>query len=168
MANRLTSPGLLFCLLLLAGCGGGDAGRPPAPQEKRSELAPTAGEADGAGVRLALLQPSGEMLMAAREGVLHVEGPCLYVIGTDSSRSRTLPLFHIADIRWDPSARVLKVGNAAFSPGERIVLTGGETANAEALPWVQRPDPACETSNLFIAGMIEPASAMPHAKTRRR
>ncbi len=97
------------------------------------------------------------MLLAALEGVLHVEGRCLYVVGADRRRSRTLPAFHIDDISWDAAARALRVRGQAFAPGDRVLLTGGEAPGSAALRWVRRPHPSCDSSNLFIAGAIDPA-----------
>jgi hypothetical protein len=101
------------------------------------------------------------MLMAALEGHLHAEGPCLYIVGNDKAKSRTLPAFHIAAIRWDQDTRTLRVRDSVFALGQRVVLTGGEAANLSGLPWVQRPDPSCDSSDLFMTGWIEPAPAQP-------
>lgn len=112
-------------------------------------------------MRLALLQPSGDTLMAALEGVLHAEGRCLYIVGDDPERNRTLPAFHIAGMRWDEASRTLRVRDKSFALGERVVLGGGHVPNHPALDWVQRPDPSCDASHLFMAGTIDPAKAPP-------
>lgn len=97
------------------------------------------------------------MFLAALEGFLHAEGPCLYIVGTDKTRSRTLPAFHMADVRWDPATETLRVGSTAYSNGQRVVLGGGHPTVRDGLEWVQRPDPSCDASDLFVAGSIEAA-----------
>lgn len=101
------------------------------------------------------------MLMAALEGVLHAEGRCLYIVGADKARSRTLPAFHIAGISWDEASRTLRVREKRFALGQRVVLGGGEAVNPAALDWVQRPDPSCDSSDLFMTGRIDPAKGQP-------
>jgi hypothetical protein len=149
MARPFRLSTLFLILLPTAGCD--------RPQE--STLRPEA--ASPTGVRLALLQPSGDMLMAALEGVLHAEGPCLYIVGDDKARSRTLPAFHIAGISWDEATRTLRAHGKTFALGQRVVLGGGETPNPAALAWVQRPDPSCDSSDLFMTGSIDAAKAGP-------
>jgi hypothetical protein len=97
------------------------------------------------------------MDMAALEGFLHSEGPCLYIVGNDKTKNRTLPAFSLSGVRWDETTQTLRVGDAAFAQGQRVVLGGGEPANPAALNWVQRPDPACDASDLFVVGTIDPA-----------
>ncbi len=141
---------LVLALLPVAGCDRAQEQAVPRPEA----ASPT-------GVRLALLRPSGDTLMAALEGVLHAEGSCLYVVGDDRARSRTLPAFHIAGMSWDEPTRTLRVRGKTFALGERVVLGGGEAANPAALDWAQRPDPSCDSSDLFMTGTIEPAKARP-------
>lgn len=150
MAKRCFLPALPLSLLLAAAC--------ERPQE---ESAPTPEAPPPTGVSLALLRPSNDMLLAALEGVLQVEGRCLYIAGDDHRRSRTLPAFHIADISWDEPTRTLRVRGKTFALGQRVVLGGGEPANPATLDWVQRPDPSCDSSDLFMAGTIDPAKAEP-------
>lgn len=97
------------------------------------------------------------MDMAALEGFLHAEGPCLYIVGTDERPIRTLPAFHVPDIRWDPGTQTLRVGRRVYSNGQRVVLGGGYPPAPERLEWVQRPDPSCDASDLFVTGSIEAA-----------
>ncbi len=148
MAKRYRLPTLVLALLPVAACD--------RPQE---QTGPRAEAASQTGVRLALLRPSGDTLMAALEGVLHAEGRCLYVVGDDKARSRTLPAFHIAGMSWDEPTRTLRARGKAFALGERVVLGGGEAANPAALDWIQRPDPSCDSSDLFMTGTIEHAKA---------
>ncbi|HEX8481386.1 MAG TPA: hypothetical protein VF650_05755 [Allosphingosinicella sp.] len=151
MARPTRLPTSSLILLLAASCDRADESTPgpgaPAPSQ--------------AGVRLALLRPSDDMLMAALEGVLHAEGRCLYIVGDDKARSRTLPAFHIAEISWDEPTRTLRARGKTFALGERVVLGGGETPNPAALAWVQPPDPSCDSSDLFMTGTIDPAKAGP-------
>jgi hypothetical protein len=113
------------------------------------------------GVRLALLQPGADTDLAALEGSLHAEGRCLYVVGNDTTRNRTLPAFAVEGVRWDSGTKTLRVRDLVFAQGQRIVLGGGEPANAGALAWVQRPDPSCDASDLFVVGTIDPAKGSP-------
>lgn len=150
MTKRYCLPALLLALMPAAACDRPEEGSPSEPEA-----------ASSTGVKLALLQPSDDMLMAALEGVLHAEGRCLYVVGDDKPRSRTLPAFHIAGISWDEPSRTLRVRGKTFALGERVVLGGGETPDPAALDWVQRPDPSCDSSDLFMTGTIDPAKAEP-------
>jgi len=111
-------------------------------------------------VRLALLPPGGDTDMAGLEGVLRPDGPCLYVIRNDPPGSRTLPAFALSDVRWDAETETLRAGGTVIAKGQRILLTGGEPHNPAALQWIQRPDPSCDASDLFVAGMIAPAKAL--------
>jgi hypothetical protein len=150
-----------FCLSILsliflptAACDRPDESTPS--PEAASKAGPNG---PGTGVRLALLPPSGDTLMAALEGILHVEGRCLYIVGSDRKRNRTLPAFHIAGMSWDEPTRTLRVRDKRFAPGQRVVLGGGQVSNPAALDWVQRPDPSCDSSDLFMTGTIDPARA---------
>jgi hypothetical protein len=143
MTKRYSLPALLLGLLLVVACDRPKEGSPPTEAASQT------------GVRLALLRPSGDTLMAALEGVLHAEGRCLYVIGDDKARSRTLPAFHIAGMSWDEPTRTLRARGKSFALGQRVVLGGGEAADSAALDWVQRPDPTCDSSDLFMTGTIE-------------
>jgi hypothetical protein len=111
----------------------------------------------GSGVRLVLLEPSSDMLLAALEGVLHTEGPCLYIVGDNKREGRSLPAFHIPDIRWDPGTQTLRVGSVVYSNGQRVVLGGGYPPTLNGLKRVQRRDPSCDASQLFVTGSIEAA-----------
>jgi hypothetical protein len=95
--------------------------------------------------------------MAALEGFLHSEGPCLYIVGKDKTRGRTLPAFSLSGLRWDESTQTLQAGGTVFALGQKVLLGGGEPGNPAALNWLQRPDPSCDASDLFVAGTIEPA-----------
>jgi hypothetical protein len=148
MTKRYSLRALLLILLPVAGCDGLQERAAPSPEEST-------------GVRLALLRPSGDTLMAALEGVLHADGRCLYIVGDDKAQSRTLPAFHIAGMSWDEASRTLRVRGKTFALGQRVVLGGGEASNPAALDWVQRPDPSCDSSDLFMTGTIEPAKAGP-------
>ena len=147
-----------MCAALLAACERQPERSVPV-QPTTVAPAPRSGDGGTGGVRLALLEPSRVMDMAALEGFLHVEGPCLYIVGIDNRRSRTLPAFHIADIRWDAGTEMLRVGSKAYSNGQRVLLGGGHPTTGEGLKWVQRPDPSCDASDLFVAGSIEAATA---------
>jgi hypothetical protein len=107
------------------------------------------------GVRLALLEPGGDTDLARLEGILSVDGRCLYIAGNDKTKNRTLPAFALAGVRWDSGTRTLRAGDKVFAQGQRIVLGGGEPANPAALNWLQRPDPSCDASDLFVVGTVD-------------
>jgi hypothetical protein len=99
--------------------------------------------------------------MAALEGYLHFEGACLYIVGNNKAEGRTLPAFSFSDVRWDPNSRTLLARGAAFADGQRVLLTGGAPPNLFGLRWVQRPDPTCDASELFVVGAIDPVAVPP-------
>jgi hypothetical protein len=101
------------------------------------------------------------MFMAALEGFLQAEGPCLYVVGIDKRRNRSLPAFHIRDVRWDPGTQTLRVRDKVLANGQRVVLGGGHPPTHDGLQWVQRPDSSCDASDLFVTGSIDPAKEEP-------
>ena len=73
----------------------------------------------------------------------------------DEPKNRTLPAFALTAVRWDAGTRTLRVVDELFPEGGRIVLGGGEPANPGALDWVQRPDPWCDASALFVVGAVD-------------
>lgn len=156
MSIRRFLPVLSLILLLAAACDRPPDESPPSPEAPPKAKLDGDGTA-GTGVRLALLEPSNDMFLASLEGVLHAEGRCLYVVGTDRKRSRTLPAFHIADMIWDSGTRTLKANGRVFAQGERVLLTGGSPPTTAGFRWVQRPDPSCDSSDIFVTGAIEPA-----------
>jgi hypothetical protein len=161
LAKRCCHLSVPLCLLLVAACDRQrDADAPLAPRTPPAAVSNGAGTSS-AGVRLALLRPSGHTDLAALEGTLHAEGGCLYIVGSDKTRNRTLPAFALEGVRWDEPAKTLHVRDATFAQGQRIVLGGGEPADPAALRWVQRPDPSCDASDLFVAGTIDPATTPP-------
>lgn len=143
-------------MALLAGCDRQPERSVPLQQKAAPQGSQGAVEARADAVRLALLEPGGDTDLARLEGVLSVDDRCLYVIGNDKTKNRTLPAFALAGVRWDAGTRTLRVGEKVFAQGQRIVLGGGEPANPTALTWVQRPDPACDASDLFVVGTVDP------------
>jgi hypothetical protein len=156
LVDRVFKLSALTAVALVASCDGPDASKDL--QRRHPAAAASGGPDEGrSGVRLALLRPSGDMLMASLEGTLQAEGPCLYIVGAGEKASRTLPAFHIAGLRWDPATRKLHAGRATLLLGQRVILGGGEPADPGKLDWVQAPDPSCDTSHLFMAGSIAAA-----------
>ncbi len=147
---------LALCVLLVAACDRQQERSAPLPPKAIPDAASSGEPAAADGVRLALLQPSADTDMAALEGFLHSEGPCLYIVGDDKAKNRTLPAFALAGVRWDAGTQTLRVDDKVFAQGQRIVLGGGEPANPAALNWVQRPDPGCDASDLFVVGTVDP------------
>jgi hypothetical protein len=146
---------LPLLLLLVAACDRQQDMGASQPNKGTRALTSSREPAAAGGVRLALLNPSGDTDLAALEGFLHFDGPCLYVVGNDKSKNRTLPAFALSSVRWDEGSRTLRVGEAAYSQGQRVVLGGGEPANPAALNWLQRPDASCDASDLFVVGTID-------------
>jgi hypothetical protein len=104
-------------------------------------------------VQIATLPASRETNSALLAGRLTLEDGCLYVV---SSGQRVLPAFSAAGIVWNEAEKLLVVGERRFSVGQLVRLTGGEPPNAGVLAHVQGLVPACDTSKVFIAGMVEP------------
>lgn len=105
-------------------------------------------------VRLALLPPSRESDAAALEGYLLAEGRCLYVIGRSRSGTKNTPAFLIPGATWDAEKSVLLAHGKAFSSGQRVLLGGSTATNPALLSWVQKPDPSCDSSSVWITGSI--------------
>ena len=129
--------------LILAGCS--QTFDPP-----KAEPIPAAGPM----VRLALLPPSRVGDAAATVGKLVVEGPCLYLLHDDGTR--TMPAFMTFDTQW--RSGTLIVEGRQFAPGQRVVLGGSEVNGAVAnMAWVQVPDASCDTARIWVAVSINPA-----------
>jgi hypothetical protein len=132
---------LIPALLAVANC----REEPGSHVQANSAAEPTATQ-----VRLALLPPSRESDLAALEGRLRVDGPCLYV-------GNATPAWLIEGIRWNEATGRLEAQGKSFAAGDLVVLGGGGAGGDPAkLPWVQPPDPSCDMSELFIAGSIDP------------
>ena len=116
---------------------------------------PEAGDAGG--VRLALLEPSADSDAAALEGVLQVEGRCLYVVQPGGAGARTMPAFLIAGARWDAERNLLLAHGKSFAPAQRVSLGGSMASDRSLLRWVQPPDPSCDTASIFVTGSIDVA-----------
>lgn len=143
MTNKLFSS--LIMLLLSASCQPAPGGNNAAAGERREPIAD---------VRLALLPPSREGDAALTIGRLAVEGPCLYLIRDDGTR--TMPAFITFDTRWENGALV--VGDRRFVVGQRVKLGGGEVNGAVAnMVWTQAPDRTCATAKLWVTVSVDPA-----------
>jgi len=128
-------------VLALAGC------RPAEVQQQ-----PRATDSVAPSVKLALLPPSREGNAALKVGRLEVDGPCLYVVGADGSR--TIPAFMTFDTRWENGELVVE--SKRFRPGQTIHLGGGEINSKIAdLAWVQQPDPSCTAPSYWITSFID-------------
>lgn len=114
-------------------------------------------------MRLALLVPSPDTDMAALEGFLHAEGPCLYIVGNDESKDRTLPAFSFEEVQWDERTRTLRARGSVFALGEKILFGGSTATNPALLEWREPPDPACDVSDVFVVGAVNHAAGpTPH------
>lgn len=110
------------------------------------------------GLRLALLRPSDATDMAALQGVLRLDGECLYVGGSEDSDSRTLPAFSFANVKWDTGTKTLVAHGKRIAIGQKVLLTGSTAVDRNMLRWVQKPNDSCSFSDIFITGAIEPRS----------
>jgi hypothetical protein len=158
---------IVSTLLLVVACSGtaGDDRESPSADDAPSRAATGGGSGEAARpsvpadatVRLARLPESREGDLAALEGTLQADGPCLYLEAAGSDRY--LIAFTIPGVRWDADRRVLVVppespgpGAATYPTGERVIL-GGSEASAATLEdlWVEPPDPACDTGRIWVA-----------------
>jgi hypothetical protein len=114
-------------------------------------------------VRLALLQPSQDSDAAALDGYLHVEGRCLYVTDRGGRGGKVHPAFLMPDARWDEEKGVLVAHGRNYRPGQHVRLGGSTATDTSLLRWVQPPDPSCDSSSIFVTGMIE---ALPDSNSR--
>lgn len=144
---------VLLAAVMLFGCAPRSEASNPAAQERAGAI--NGAEArTGETVRLALLPPSRESDLAALEGFLLAEGRCLYVVGRGRSGTKTTPAFLIPDATWDAEKSVLLAHGKAFSSGQRVLLGGSTATDLALLPWVQKPDPSCDSSGVWITGSI--------------
>lgn len=146
--------GVLIGTLLLLGCGS-QTGRADIAAQERGDVANSAEARSSKSVRLALLEPSRASDAAALEGFLLVQGRCLYVTGRDGLGVKTTPAFLIPGARWDAQKSVLLAHGKSFSSGQRVALGGSTATNPALLTWVQKPDPSCDSSSVFVTGMID-------------
>jgi hypothetical protein len=157
LADRTTLVAALLGTLLVAGCG------PARETAGRREEAPaggataTAQSTTGNGVRLPLLTPSNDTDLAGLEGVLEVEGRCLYLTQPGRSQARTLLAFTIPGVRWDEARDRLVAYGKSFAPGQRVLLGGSGTMNPDVHRWTQPPDPSCDTRAVAVVGAIDAA-----------
>ena len=157
MADRTTLLVALAGALLLAGCGPARETGKRFEEEPADGAAATAQSTNRNGVRLPLLTPSNDTDSAGLEGVLQVEGRCLYLTQPDRSGARTLLAFTIPGISWDEERNVLVAYGKSFTPGQRVLLSGSGTMNPAIHRWVQPPDPSCDTGAIAVIGAIEVA-----------
>lgn len=155
MAKRLCRLILPLGVALLANCDWQPERSVPLQPNAAPQGSQGSDDARAEGVRLALLEPGGDTDLARVDGTLHVDGRCLYIVGNDQTKNRTMPAFALAQVSWEAGTQTLRVGDKVFAQGQRIVLGGGEPANPAALDWVQRPDPECDASDLFVVGTID-------------
>jgi hypothetical protein len=88
-------------------------------------------------------------------GTIVFDGPCFYVETTSETGStvRTLTALANRGTRWDEEDQTLHVPWGAFAQGDEIELGGGEAFDDLSLhDWAVPPDPACDTSRVWIAG----------------
>lgn len=153
LGNRLVLALILGSLA--AGCGTRGRESEPVRTAAGKQGEPFSDHSASRSVRLALLRPSADTDMAALEGVLTVDGPCLYITGPGGLGSRTMPAFSLSNVRWDGATQSLVIGSRRIASGHRVRLTGGSPPTLDGLDWVQQPPPSCDKSDLFMTGAIE-------------
>jgi hypothetical protein len=159
LADRTTLFFALAGALVLAGCGPARETGGRGEQGPAGDATTTARSTNGNGVLLPLLTPSHDTDLAGLEGVLQVEGRCLYLAQPGRSQARTLLAFTIPGISWDGERNVLVAHGKTFAPGQPVLLSGSGTMNPDVHRWVQPPDPSCETKGVAVIGAIEAAPA---------
>ncbi|MGE0598738.1 MAG: hypothetical protein AB7J35_02795 [Dehalococcoidia bacterium] len=104
----------------------------------------------GASTPLALYRgkPNGDDALLS--GRLVLDGRCLYVEASDTSRS-FVALPEVA-AKWDSEAGTLVMGDRSAKPGDQVGFGGGFPGTLEHMDWETAPDEACDTSRAFIAG----------------
>lgn len=146
----------LLSVIVISGCSAErneSASMQNLPQEQGSS--PTSNRDAVEGLRLALLRPTSATDMAAAEGILRVDGRCLYVKGPGASSSGLTPAFSFAEVSWDPRAKTLTARGVRISEGQKVRLTGSTSATPGLLDWVQKPHTSCNMSHVFVTGAIE-------------
>lgn len=145
---------VLLGTLLLFGCGPRSE-RSNAAAQKRGGAINSAEARTSKSVRLALLEPSTASDAAALEGFLLVEGRCLYLTGRGGLGAKTILAFLIPGAKWDAEKSLLLAHGKAFSSGQRVMLGGSTATNPALLTWVQKPDPSCDSSDVYVTGTID-------------
>lgn len=150
-----TVPIALLGAALCAGCD------PGAPEESNASSPGTNDVAAhaAAGVLVPLLEQNGMADAVLTEGVLHVDGPCLYVTNDSGARERIMPAFTVP-VSWDARENVLVAGENRMKPGEQVWLSGGRAASLRATAWLQAPHPFCDASNIYVSNDISPIGAI--------
>jgi hypothetical protein len=166
----MVAKGLIFLAVFLAAACSGPAVREQSPAAStRQEGA--AGESVAGGtaststeVRLARLPDSRLGDAAVAEGMLRVEGTCLYLEA--AGPTRYLIASTIPGARWDTAGKALVVPSeggaeaATYRPGEKVNL-GGSEARAATLSgkWVEPPGAVCDTSRIWVTNSILPTNS---------
>lgn len=108
-----------------------------------------------AGVRLALLDPSGVSDASGLEGVLQLDGECVSVGGRSEWGGKTIPAFTSAAAQWNSENNTLEIGDSQFAVGEKILLTGSVSTQPNLLVWKQKPScSANQIGAIFVTGAI--------------
>lgn len=152
----MTSRTALLAMLLLSACGSASEREHSRQEERTSGGHELPADQE---VRLALLRPGPIHTDLGLEGVLQVEGRCLYVAQPDSSAGRSLLVFPFP-ASWDAQRNLLLVGKKSFAPGQWVSL-GRVAGDVDRRDWLQAPDPSCDSSSIFVTGSIEAARERP-------
>lgn len=157
LARRSIGALVLLCISTFSGCAAPvneSASAQNVPEDR--VLSPAGHEDLAQGLRLALLRPSTSTDMAAIEGILRVDGLCLYVAGPKDFSGKTTPAFSFAEVSWDAGTKILTARGLRIGEGQKVRLTGSTSSKPETLSWHQKPDPSCNLSHVFVTGAIEP------------
>lgn len=136
MGMRARSPSVIVAFgailaALMASCGSGGAGDGPQPALYRTEA----------------IGGDGALL----EGVLAVEGPCVY-IRSDVSGELVLPLFPEATTAWDRDRQLLTFEGEEYAVGDAIAVGGGTRDLSDGFgsyDFATAPDPECRLEDAF-------------------
>jgi hypothetical protein len=142
MARKLSLSLPAWLLLALSGCA-------PGPQNESgaaAAMAESGGSAPSVGPAvLTYPAPPGATFHAeGLEGMLAVEGGCLYV---RTAAFRFLLIFPEGTI-WDAAAGAVRLDGQRLKPGDRVALTGNGVAGARDLGPGFDPG-GCDTSRTF-------------------
>lgn len=87
-------------------------------------------------------------------GVLVREGNCLYVdYEGPYSSFRTLLALSVKGTSWDEEEQAVRIRGATLRVGEEVAFGGGENNDVERYKWAVPPDPSCDTTLIWNAGL---------------
>lgn len=101
------------------------------------------------------IAPAGPLLLhggdwsgddARAEGVIAIEGDCLYLGGQ-------MIAFPAKRVRWDAGRAAVVIEGRTYRDGDWAAFGGGESGRlVEGFDWVSPPAPSCDASRVWMAG----------------